>query len=1067
MPTVAAGRDHERAERGHPSARVMGCPVVRADRANHVVHGPLVVRPGRHRGLVAGERRGLAWVTACVSIVASFVPAGIDGGSLWRRGSVDHGGGAPSRRRARSGRPGRPARPASAGRAWRARSRRGARRSSATGTGARRSRGSWRRAPRARRPPARAPRARPCRHRSTPSGPAATVARRGSGAPGRPGAGASALRHPRRARRPGDRRPRRAARSDRPRQRPRSSSVHRAWKASPAGIGLVAQPASATAAVRPSSPSPTASSASTRRRSHSASTYDRRRAASQLASASRPSARRPNRTNTSAADSSMSRPQPGHPAAATSDRAGLRVADRGLLVDADPGQPEGRELVVDEPVVRVGLVLGRRQDRGDGRPPVGRRHRDLVLHQPGPVADAAVIARPGGEPLGLRRRPGAPRPAPGRRPGPRRGDSRRRSPRSGGRPATPRPRPGGTCRPRPAGSPRTRGPPRPSSARPGPRAGPARATPPATRRRATRSRRRPRPGSPPPRPRSGRRRRRCAGPAAADPAAPGSAIGPPAALHAAHRDHAPVGRPSLQPQQDPGLQRVRGDLQLGRLPGGPAARVRASGVPPRRARGRTRRSRHRGRRGPTSARSVVAPATLDHRSRAKRLVAQLGTERGRRLVDADSHARVVDVAGERDHPTGRRRTRSAGAAARGGSATRGRRRTTPAATRCSSAASMSVTSPPARSSSDVGDPALELAARRRGDPASRRRRGSGRGPAAWSRRRRSRAPARRDRRSRDRSVPPATRPGPRARARRRVGRGSRASRAATLASAPSPRVLAATTASTSRSPPWACASRSSQNGEPPARSHNAARRGRVDRRPRSRRVGRRRPGRAAGAAPWRRASPSPMTVASDATNRSVTVEGRDATTSANPRPEPAVARTRKWHRASESGSTHWRSSTNRVGGHAAAPAGDGPTRRSGWRRGRRPRRPDRAARGTSDPRWSPPAGGAAGTPRPAARSTRARSRRTGRPRPRRAPAPASSRSRDLPIPGSPTRSSAPTRRSRRLPATSVPIAATSSVRPTNTSPTRSGYAYAQWPPRPARANRWLLNGTSTRAALRR
>ena len=63
---------------------------------------------------------------------------------------------------------------------------------------------------------------------------------------------------------------------------------------------------------------------------------------------------------------------------------------------------------------------------------------------------------------------------------------------------------------------------------------------------------------------------------------------------------------------------------------------------------------------------------------------------------------------------------------------------------------------------------------------------------------------------------------------------------------------------------------------------------------------------------------SPMTVASDAAKRSVTGEGRDATTSARPRPEPAVARTRKWHRASESGSTHWRSSTNRAAARCRA-----------------------------------------------------------------------------------------------------------------------------------------------------
>ena len=97
---------------------------------------------------------------------------------------------------------------------------------------------------------------------------------------------------------------------------------------------------------------------------------------------------------------------------------------------------------------------------------------------------------------------------------------------------------------------------------------------------------------------------------------------------------------------------------------------------------------------------------------------------------------------------------------------------------------------------------------------------------------------------------------------------------------------------------------------------------------------------------------SPMTVASDAAKRSVTGGGRDATTSARPRPESAVARTRKWHRAKAAGRpTGGRRRTGPR--HAAGRAGDGPTRRSGWRRGRRPRRPGRAGHGRSDPRWSP------------------------------------------------------------------------------------------------------------------
>ena len=61
----------------------------------------------------------------------------------------------------------------------------------------------------------------------------------------------------------------------------------------------------------------------------------------------------------------------------------------------------------------------------------------------------------------------------------------------------------------------------------------------------------------------------------------------------------------------------------------------------------------------------------------------------------------------------------------------------------------------------------------------------------------------------------------------------------------------------------------------------------------------------------------------------------------------------------------------------AGRAAGGPTRRSGSRRGRRPRRPGRAARGTSDRRWWRRAAGAAGRLRPAGRLPRAHSRRTG------------------------------------------------------------------------------------------
>ena len=303
---------------------------------------------------------------------------------------------------------------------------------------------------------------------------------------------------------------------------------------------------------------------------------------------------------------------------------------------------------MDEAVVRIGLVLGRRQDRGDGHPPVGRRHRDLVLHQPGPVADAAVIARPGGQPLGL---PGdAARVVQLQAVDQRGGEAIAGVDRLDRQDGPPRLVPdlavhaGGVLRGRPVleGHPDHR-----------PRVQDLAEAQRARRLERLVGERHDRVdvlGLDGPFP--GRDQGIDVGRAQARRQGSGrSRVGdrPPAALHAAHRDPPPLDRPPLQPQQDPGLERVRGDLQLGGLAGGlptrvePAARLRVAPEVVGGERGAevgAGRQRSIGR----GARHPRPPLE------GEGLVAQLGGERGRRLVDADADARVVDVAGERDHP---------------------------------------------------------------------------------------------------------------------------------------------------------------------------------------------------------------------------------------------------------------------------------------------------------------------------------------------------------------------------------------------------------------------------------
>ena len=112
------------------------------------------------------------------------------------------------------------------------------------------------------------------------------------------------------------------------------------------------------------------------------------------------------------------------------------------------------------------------------------------------------------------------------------------------------------------------------------------------------------------------------------------------------------------------------------------------------------------------------------------------------------------------------------------------------------------------------------------------------------------------------------------------------------ASAPRPATRPATTSPMSPSWRWPWTRTSSQNGDPPARSHNpAASTGPI---PRLRLATKRTPAaRSSGRTDSvRGAIPSPRAAARDVAKRSAMGDGRDATTSARPRPEPAVARTR-------------------------------------------------------------------------------------------------------------------------------------------------------------------------------
>ena len=522
-------------------------------------------------------------------------------------------------------------------------------------------------------------------------------------------------------------------------------------------------------------------------------------------------------------------------------------------------------------------------------------------------------------------------------------------------------------------------------------------TPRATRRRATRSHRRPRPGSPLPRRRSGHRRRPCAGPAAGSG---GSRVGDraPAAVHAPHRDPSALDRPPLQPQHDPGLERIRAICSSGVSPA--AARPssgqrRASASRPRSyaANAAPRSARA------VSARSVVAPATLDHRSRARAwspssAASEAAASSTRTLTPGSSTSRAS--ATTRPTPSdpisrrcGARRIRSARSASND-----------PAATRCSSAASITVTSPPARSSSEVAirpSSSRRVAAGIRRTTTSRIR--------SWAsrsyRRRRSRAPAPRGRRSRDRIDPRASRQGPRARARRPAGRGSRGSRAAGWRRRRAPAS-------------WPPRPRRRRACRPPHRRAGRARTATAGPFPERRRLGRtdsrptgHQPEPSSRSSGWTcrvmSGDWSPMTVASEAAKRSVVGDGREATTTPSPgrsRPSPGP------------GSGTGRARAGRpIGGRrrrgpprAAERAADGRTRKSGWRRAAD--LGPRVEQAMERPILAGRRSRRSGEPRPAARSTRVRSRRTDRCRRHRAP-PGFVQEPRLPDPGCPTRGARP------------------------------------------------------------
>ena len=546
----------------------------------------------------------------------------------------------------------------------------------------------------------------------------------------------------------------------------------------------------------------------------------------------------------------MSRPQPGHPRGGHERPSRLRVADRRVLVDADPGQPDGRELMVDEAVVRIGLVLGRREDRGDGRPPVRCRHRDLVLHEPGPVADAAVVARPGGEPLGF---PGDP----ARLVQLQAVDQGRcesvagvdRLERQDGPPGLVPDLPvhaGGVLRRRPIleGHPDHR-----------PRVQDLAQAEGARRLQRFVGERhdrldvlgldRPLPGRDQrvdvgraQARRQGLRRVRCR----RSPAG-----------HAPRRASQPAAPPRfVAPATAGSWPRARRRRSTARAPRRQSpCRCRASDVPRRRARGRRRRTRHRGRRGPPwlDRSSHPPPSTTDR--------APAPGRRARRRAQPPPRRRGRGPPGRRRRgrarpPDRRRRSRSACAAAPGESGARGRHRTSRRRhdARAPPAGMSPRHRPDARAMRRSGPRARGASPRGSG---SRRHRGSGRGPAAWSHRHRPPVRAPRDLRSRGRTVPRASRPGPRARARRPAGRGSRASRAAgwhrrraPASSPPRPRRRPARRPL----PPPAGRARTASRRHAPRATPPRPRRSR----PGCSRVGRRRPGRVAGLARSRRAS---------------------------------------------------------------------------------------------------------------------------------------------------------------------------------------------------------------------
>ena len=86
--------------------------------------------------------------------------------------------------------------------------------------------------------------------------------------------------------------------------------------------------------------------------------------------------------------------QPGHPDSRANDRASRDLLGSLVPIGAEPGQPNRKDLVIDEPVVRVGLARGRGEETLRCLPPVAAGQRDLEADESRAVAYSALVPRP-------------------------------------------------------------------------------------------------------------------------------------------------------------------------------------------------------------------------------------------------------------------------------------------------------------------------------------------------------------------------------------------------------------------------------------------------------------------------------------------------------------------------------------------------------------------------------------------------------------------------------------------------------------------------------------------------